>query len=90
MFIILLLGVRKVKNYIKDGKVGNYAERLKNIGVVNKRGDAPLYMGKKPNPAIPGGEIYTFDDVDVDFGIFNEAAVLRGLRNIFCGRPTGI
>ena len=34
---------------------------------------------------VAGREIYYFDDVDVDYGKFNEPVIIRGLRNIFRG-----
>ena len=85
LFIVLLLGVLKVKSIIRERKNCDFAGRFKNIGLTNKSGGTPIFLNKRLDPNTVGGEIYSFADADIDFGKFNEAVVIRGLRNIFRG-----
>ena len=85
LFLLLMLGVWKIKMKIKENWIEEYAHRFRNIGLVNKQGEALQFRNKKPDPNKVSGEVYTFNDADVDFGKFNDPAVIRGLRNIFHG-----
>ena len=62
LFIIIVFRI-KVKDYI----INDYIEHFKNVGLVNKRNNAPVYRKMKYDPNNANYEIYYFDDVDVDF-----------------------
>lgn len=66
-FIGLLYLIVKFKKIIKDYIKQDYQNHFKNIGLVNKQNNAPVYCKMKYDPDNVGQEIYYFDDVDVDF-----------------------
>ena len=66
-FIGLLYLIVKFKKIIKDYIKQDYQNHFKNIGLVNKQNNAPVYCKMKYAPDNVGQEIYYFDDVDVDF-----------------------
>jgi hypothetical protein len=70
---------------LKEIKIEDFAERLKNIGLTNSQGNSMEFIKRIDNPHDVGGEIYIFVDADVDYGKLNDATVIRGLRNIFRG-----
>lgn len=66
-FIGLLYLILKFKKIIKDYIKQDYKKHFKNIGLVNKQNNAPVYRKMQYDPDNVGQEIYYFDDVDVDF-----------------------
>lgn len=84
-FIGLLYLILKFKKIIKDYIIRAYKEHFKNIGLVNKQNNAPVYRKMQYDPDNVGQEIYYFDDVDVDYSNFFKPVVIRGLRSIFQG-----
>lgn len=85
LFAFFIIGGYKLKRYITKHIAAEFAERFENIGLTNKRGGVPQYLGKQDDPNTIDGVIYKFADADVDFGKFDDPIVLRGLRNIFRG-----
>ena len=85
LFAFLILGGYKLKQYITEHKADEFAERFENIGLTNKRGGAPQYLGKQDDPNTVDGVIYKFADADIDTAELDDPAIVRGLRNIFCG-----
>ncbi len=85
LFILLLYIFLKFKALVKDYIIDDYIEHFKNIGLINKQGNAPIFRKMRYDLKNVGREIYYFDDVDVDYGKFFEPVVIRGLRNIFHG-----
>ena len=43
-----------------------YSERFKNIGLINRNGGTPQYLSKVGDPNSINGEIYFFNDVDIN------------------------
>ncbi len=84
-FIGLLYLILKFKKIIKDCIEQDYKNHFKNIGLVNKQNNAPVYRKMQYDADNVRQEIYYFDDVDVDYSKFFEPIVIRGLRNIFKG-----
>ena len=84
-FIGLLYLILKFKKIIKDYIIEDYEEHFKNIGLTNKQNNAPIFRKMQYDPDNVGQEIYYFEDVDVDYGKFEEPIVIRGLRTIFRG-----
>ena len=66
-FIGLLYLILKFKKIIKDYIKQDYKNHFKNIGLVNKQNNAPVYRKMQYDPNNVSQEIYYFDDVDVDF-----------------------
>lgn len=66
-FIGLLYLILKFKKIIKNYIIENYKEHFKNIGLVNKQNNAPVYKKIKYDKEVAGKEIYYFDDVDIDY-----------------------
>ncbi len=87
-FFGLLYLILKFKQIIKNYIIEDYEEHFRNIGLTNKQGNTPIFRKMKYDKNVSGKEIYYFDDVDVDYGKFNEPVVIRGLRNIFRGYVT--
>ena len=85
LFVFLILGGYKLKRYIIEHEADEFAGRFENIGLTNERGGTLEYLGKQDDPNTIDGVIYTFADSDVDYGMFNDPIIMRGLRNIFHG-----
>ncbi len=66
-FIGLLYLILKFKKIVRDYIKQDYRNHFKNVGLVNKQGNAPVYRKMQYDPNNVGQEIYYFDDVDVDF-----------------------
>lgn len=85
LFILLLYIILKFKALVKNYIIDEYIEHFKNVGLINKQGNSPIYRKMKYDIKNVDQEIYYFDDVDIDYGKFSEPIVIRGLRNIFRG-----
>lgn len=67
LFALLLFIIIKFRIKVKDYIIEDYEEHFKNIGLVNKQNNAPVFRKMKYDPNNVGQEIYYFDDVDVDY-----------------------
>lgn len=85
LFIFYLRGIFKVKKMLIGRRVDYYSGRFKNIGLKNKNGGTPQYLSNNSDPNSVNGEIYTFDDADINISMLDDPAIVRGLRNIFHG-----
>lgn len=85
LFFLLLYIILKFKALVKNYIIDEYIKHFKNVGLINKQGNSPIYRKMKYDIKNVGQEIYYFDDVDIDYGKFSEPIVIRGLRNIFRG-----
>lgn len=85
LFIYYIKVIHKVRKMIIRRKIDEYTERFKNIGLINRNGRTPQYNNKDYDPNRINGEIYSFEDADIDITILDDPKIVRGLRNIFRG-----